>query len=215
VTTSVILVDDHELIRQGLRRAFERDAEFEVVGEAGTATDAFRLISENKPGVAIVDIRLPDANGLDLVKRLRGTSETMGIVVLTMYSGDEHLFGALEAGASAFVSKDSPAEDIVAAARHAAVSPRAFTASDLADAMKRRLEPSGPRLSPREREVLGMLAQGLGVAAIAKQLFISESTTKTHISKIYEKLGATNRAQALMSALRLGLIRQDPSPDRP
>jgi DNA-binding NarL/FixJ family response regulator len=213
--TTVILVDDHELIRQGLRRAFERDADFEVVGEAGTATEALRLIGELQPGVAIVDIRLPDANGLDLVKRLRAGSEKMGIVVLTMYSGDEHLFGALEAGASAFVSKDSPAEDIVAAARHAAVSPRAFTASDLAEAMKRRLEPTGPRLSPREREVLAMLAQGLGVAAIAKQLFISESTTKTHISKIYEKLGATNRAQALMSALRLGLIRQDPSPDRP
>jgi DNA-binding NarL/FixJ family response regulator len=213
--TTVILVDDHELIRQGLRRAFERDADFEVVGEAGTATEALRLITELKPGVAIVDIRLPDANGLDLVKRLRAGSDAMGIVVLTMYSGDEHLFGALEAGASAFVSKEAPAEDIVAAARHAAVSPRAFTASDLAEAMKRRLEPTGPRLSPREREVLGMLAQGLGVAAIAKQLFISESTTKTHISKIYEKLGATNRAQALMSALRLGLIRQDPSPDRP
>jgi DNA-binding NarL/FixJ family response regulator len=213
--TTVILVDDHELIRQGLRRAFERDADFEVVGEAGTATEALRLIGELQPGVAIVDIRLPDANGLDLVKRLRAGSEKMGIVVLTMYSGDEHLFGALEAGASAFVSKDAPAEDIVAAARHAAVSPRAFTASDLAEAMKRRLEPTGPRLSPREREVLAMLAQGLGVAAIAKQLFISESTTKTHISKIYEKLGATNRAQALMSALRLGLIRQDPSPDRP
>ena len=81
--------------------------------------------------------------------------------------------------------------------------------------MKRRLDPSGPRLSPREREVLTRLSQGLSVAQIAKELYISESTTKTHISKIYDKLGATNRAQALMTALRLGLIRQDPSPERP
>ena len=124
----------------------------------------------------------------------------MGIVVLTMYAGDDQLFGALEAGASAFVPKDAPAEDVIAAARHAAVSPRAFTATDLAGAMQRRLSPSGPQLSPREREVLGLLADGLGVAAISKQLYISESTTKTHISKVYEKLGAANRAQALMTA---------------
>jgi DNA-binding NarL/FixJ family response regulator len=214
MTTSVILVDDHELIRQGLRRAFERDETFEVVGEAGTGEEARSLVDNLRPDVAIVDIRLPDVNGLDLAKELRAKSEQMGIVVLTMYSGDEHLFGALEAGASAFVAKDSPAEDIVAAARHAAVSPRAFTASDLADAMRRRLEPTGPRLSPREMDVLTRLAQGLSVAQIAGQLYISESTTKTHISKIYDKLGATNRAQALMTALRLGLIKQE-TPDRP
>jgi DNA-binding NarL/FixJ family response regulator len=214
MTTSVILVDDHELIRQGLRRAFERDETFEVVGEAGTGAEARSLVDTLRPDVAIVDIRLPDVNGLELAKELRAKSEQMGIVVLTMYSGDEHLFGALEAGASAFVAKDSPAEDIVAAARHAAVSPRAFTASDLADAMRRRLEPTGPRLSPREMDVLTRLAQGLSVAQIAGQLYISESTTKTHISKIYDKLGATNRAQALMTALRLGLIKQE-TPDRP
>ena len=138
--------------------------------------------------------------------RRRGRLPSLGIVVLTMYAGDEQLFGALDAGASAFVTKDAPSEDVVAAARHAAASPRAFTAADLADAMKRRLSPSGPQLSPREKEVLGLLADGLGVAQISKKLYISESTTKTHISKLYEKLGATNRAQALMTALRLGLI---------
>lgn len=212
MTTSVILVDDHELIRQGLRRAFERDGIFEVVGEAGSGEEARRLVDQLAPDVAILDIRLPDVNGLDLARELRAAREQMGIVILTMYSGDEHLFGALEAGASAFVAKDAPAEDIVAAARHAAVSPRAFTASDLADAMRRRLEPTGPRMSPREMDVLTRLAQGLSVAQIAGQLYISESTTKTHISKIYDKLGATNRAQALMTALRLGLIRQE-TPD--
>jgi len=214
MTTSVILIDDHELIRQGLRRAFERDPVFEVAGEAGSGAEARELVRRTKPDVAIVDIRLPDVNGLDLAKELRSQHEQLGIVILTMYSGDEHLFGALEAGASAFVAKDAPAEDIIAAARHAAVSPHAFAASDLADAMRRRLEPSGPRLSPREMDVLVRISQGLSVAQIAGQLFISESTTKTHISKIYDKLGATNRAQALMTALRLGLIKQD-SPDRP
>jgi DNA-binding NarL/FixJ family response regulator len=206
MATSVLLVDDHELIRQGLRRAFERAGDFEVVGEAGTIADAHQLIDELTPDVVVFDVRLPDGSGLDAAKAARGKHAEMGIVVLTMYAGDEQLFGALEAGASAFVPKDAPADDVVAAARHAAVSPRSFTATDLAEAMKRRLTPSGPQLSPREREVLGLLADGLGVAAISKKLYISESTTKTHISKVYEKLGAANRAQALMTAMRMGLL---------
>jgi DNA-binding NarL/FixJ family response regulator len=119
----------------------------------------------------------------------------------------------LEAGASAFVPKDAPAEDVVAAARHAAASPEAFSAADLANAMKRRLAPSGPQISPREREVLGLLADGLAVAQIARRLYISESTAKTHISKLYEKLGAGNRAQAIMTAMRMGLIKTDGADD--
>ncbi len=206
MTTTVLLVDDHELIRQGLRRAFEHTGDFSVVGEAGSVTEALTAVSALSPDVVVLDVRLPDGSGLDAARQIRSGSTEIGIVVLTMYAGDEQLFGALEAGASAFVPKDAPAEDVIAAARHAAVSPRAFTAHDLAGAMQRRLSPSGPSLSPREKEVLTLLADGLGVAAIAKQLFISESTTKTHISKLYEKLGAANRAQALMTALRLGLI---------
>jgi DNA-binding NarL/FixJ family response regulator len=127
-----------------------------------------------------------------------------------MYAGDEQLFGALEAGASAFVPKDAPADEVVAAARHAAASPVAFSAADLANAMRRRMTPTGPQISPREREVLTLLADGLAVAQIAESLFISESTTKTHISKLYDKLGAGNRAQALMAAMRLGLISAHP-----
>jgi DNA-binding NarL/FixJ family response regulator len=206
MTTTVLLVDDHELIRHGLRRAFERDPDFEVVGEAGSVAEALAVIRSVEPEVVIMDVRLPDGNGLDAVKKLRAAGESMGIVVLTMYAGDDQLFAALEAGASSFVNKDSPAEEVLAAARHAAASPASFSAADLADAMRRKMAPSGPALSPREKEVLKLLADGLAVSGIAKTLFISESTTKTHISKVYEKLGAGNRAQALMTALRMGLI---------
>jgi len=208
VTITVLIVDDHELIRQGLRRAFEREGDFEVVGEAGTLAEASRLLGLLNPQVVVFDVRLPDGSGLDAARKARAADSDLGIVILTMYAGDEQLFEALEAGASAFVPKNAPAEDVVAAARHAAASPHAFTANDLAEAMKRKLSPSGPQLSPREREVLQLLADGLGVAQISRQLFISESTTKTHISKLYEKLGAGNRAQALMSALKLGLLKQ-------
>jgi DNA-binding NarL/FixJ family response regulator len=200
--TKVLLVDDHDLIRKGLRHAFERDRQFEVVGEAATAAEAVRQAGALQPDVVIMDLRLPDGSGLEATKALRKNNANMGIVVLTMYAGDDQLFGALEAGASAFVPKTAPADEVVAAARHAASAPSAFTAADLA----------GPQLSPREGQVLRLLADGMSVAGIAKQLFVSESTAKTHISKLYEKLGAANRAQALMTALRLGLLE---APDAP
>jgi DNA-binding NarL/FixJ family response regulator len=209
VPTSVLLVDDHDLIRQGLRRAFERLEEFTVVGDASTVAAGRALAAELAPDVVVTDIRLPDGTGLELATALRAGSETLGIVVLTMYAGDEQLFAALEAGASAFVAKDAPSDDVVAAARHAAAAPRAFTAQDLAGAMMRRMNPERPTLSPREQEILVLLADGLGVGPIARKLFISESTAKTHIAKIYEKLGAANRAQAIMRAVQAGLLSSD------
>jgi DNA-binding NarL/FixJ family response regulator len=211
--TRVLLVDDHDLIRKGLRHAFERDHSFEVVGEAGSAAEAIRQAGALNPDVVIMDLQLADkSSGLEATRTLRKSNPSMGIVVLTMYAGDDTLFGALEAGASAFVPKSAPADEVVAAARHAASSPSAFTADGLADAMKRRLAPQGPQLSPRESQVLRLLAEGMSVAGIAKQLYVSESTAKTHISKLYEKLGSANRAQALMTALKLGLLE---APDTP
>lgn len=204
---TVLLVDDHDLIRQGLRRAFERESDFTVVGEASTVVDCLLLAAELTPDVAVVDINLLDGNGLDAVTELRATQPAMGIVVLTMYDDDDHLFRAMEAGASAFVPKSVSTDLVLAAARHAASSPLSFSASDLADAVRRRMTPIGPRLSGREAELLALLSEGLSIAVVAQRMFISESTVKTHISKLYEKLGATNRAQALMTAVRLGLIK--------
>ncbi len=206
VTATVLLVDDHELIRQGLRHAFERDPDFSVVGEAGSLVDATRLANTLRPDVVVLDVRLPDGNGLDLAQNLRRARSDVGLVILTMYAGDDQLFAALDAGASAFVPKSAPSSDVVAAAKHAAAKPTSFVASDLAEAMRRRLNPTGPQLTRREREVLDLLAEGLGVANIARKLYISESTTKTHVSKLYDKLGAANRAQAIMAAVHAGLL---------
>ena len=203
----VLLVDDHDLIREGLRRAFDRAGDLVVVAEAGNVQDATQALLDHEIDVLVTDLGLPDGQGLDLVRTARAASTTMGIVVLTMYSGDEQVVGAMEAGASAFVTKDASADEVVAAARHAASSPRSFTADDLAAVMARRMSaPTGPRLSPRESEVLALLVDGLAVGQISKRLFISESTTKTHVAKIYDKLGASNRAQAVMAAVRLGLV---------
>lgn len=206
----VVLVDDHQLIREGLRRAFDRAGDIQVVGESASVGEALEAIERLKPDVLVTDVRLPDGDGINLTTKARGRNPNMGIVVLTMYAGDEQVFAALDAGASGFVGKDAPAEEIVAAARHAAVNPHAFTARDLAGALQRRMSaPTGPRLSPREREVLDLLVDGLAIAQIARRLFISGSTAKTHVANIYEKLNAGNRAQAVMAAVRLGLVSRE------
>ena len=203
--TTVLLVDDHELIRQGLRRNFERDPAFSVIGEAASAAEAEAMVDALKPDVVIMDVRLPDASGLDATRTLRGKHPGLGIVVLTMYAGDDQVIGALDAGASAFIPKSAPAQEVMAAARHAAVAPGTFSAADLSGVL-RRASTSKVQLTAREREVLHLLAQGMPVAAIAKQLYISQSTTKSHIARLYEKLEAGNRAHAMVNAMRLGLL---------
>jgi DNA-binding NarL/FixJ family response regulator len=207
--TRVLLIDDHDLIRQGLARAFEREEDFSVCGQAASVAEGLRQFAALEPDVVITDVRLPDGLGFDLVKEIRKQGHDTGVVVLTRYAGDEQLFAALEAGASAFVAKDAPADEVVAAARHALVSPRSFTAADLAGAMRRKMTPAGPQLTARESEVLSLLARGFSVSAIARSIFVSDSTAKTHISKIYEKLGASNRADAIMKAVRSGLLADD------
>ena len=207
MTTRVLLIDDHELIRQGLARAFERDDEMTVVGQAGSVAEGVKTYADLEPDVVVTDLELPDGHGLDLVRQVRQTSDAVGVVVLTMHAGDDHIFAAMEAGASAFVGKDSKATDVVSAARHAAVAPRTFLCAGLSGAMMRRATaPAPPRLSAREEEVLSLLADGLGTGEIAGSLYMSESTAKTHITHIYQKLGAANRAQALVAAMRLGLL---------
>jgi DNA-binding NarL/FixJ family response regulator len=207
VAVTVLLVDDHSLIREGLRRAFEQTEDLQVVGEAASVDEALALVRTLTPQVAVVDLNLGDGSGIDLVKRIRVDHPTMGLVICTMYEGDEHLLGALEAGASGFVLKSSPVTDVIAAARQAAVAPTSFTAHDLAGAMRRKMLEPQVRLTPREHEILQHLADGVSVAVLAKRLYISPSTAKTHMSKLYEKLGAQNRTQAIMNAVRLGLVK--------
>jgi DNA-binding NarL/FixJ family response regulator len=209
MSTRVLLVDDHELIRQGLARAFERDTDMHVVGQAGGVREGRTAFQALTPDVLVTDLQMPDGSGFDLVRSVRAESDTVGIVMLTMHAGDDQIFAAMEAGVSAFVSKESRAIEVVNAARHAVVSPRTFMCSGLSAAMMRRATaPRLPKLSAREQEVLELLAEGLGTGEIARRLYLSESTTKTHISHLYDKLDAANRAQALVTAMREGLLEQ-------
>ena len=204
--TRVLLVDDHELIRNGLAGVFELEHDMTIVGLAATVAEAIHRFNELQPDVVVADLQLQDGTGLDIVRSIRKASNTVGLIVLTMHSGDDQIFAAMEAGASGFVGKDAPSSEVVRAARHAAVSPRSFLCTGLVGAMMRRTASESTRLSEREHEVLTLLADGLGAAAIGEKLYLSESTAKSHIARIYQKLGATNRAQALVTAMRIGLL---------
>ncbi len=202
----VVLVDDHELIRKGLVTSFTLEPRTDVVGEAGSVAEALEVCLDSQPDAVVTDLQLPDGTGLDIVRRLRRNNPDLGLVVLTMHSGDDQIFAAMEAGASGFVGKDAPAGEVVRATLHAAASPRTFLSSGLAGAMMRRGAAESTRLSDREHEVLLLLADGLGSGAIGQELYMSESTVKSHIGRIYQKLGANNRAQALVTAMRIGLL---------
>lgn len=203
---TVLLIDDHELIRNGLGAVLDLEPDLQVVATAGSVAEGIQRYHEVKPDVVVTDLQMQDGTGLDVVRTLRKESDKVGLVVLTMHSGDEQIFAAMQAGASGFVGKDAPSTEVIKAARHAAVSPKAFVCAGLVGAMMRRQSAESTALTEREHDVLLLLAEGLNAAAIGQKLYLSESTTKSHIARIYQKLGAANRAQALVTAMRIGLL---------
>jgi DNA-binding NarL/FixJ family response regulator len=210
----VAIIDGHPLTRYGLRELVARHPDLEIVAECGSAVDAPRVLGATQPDVVTMEVAFPDGDGLRLARELRDQHADLGIVILTAQGGDGVLFRALEAGASAFVAKTAPADDVLEAIRHAAAAASSFTASGLALALsRRRAVQARLALSPREAQVLGLLCDGLSIPAVARTMFISHSTAKTYVARLYDKLEAANRAQALMTAVRYGLIHceQDPS----
>src|SRR5262245_60003365 len=201
------IIDGQTLIRYGLRELIARNPDIEIVAECECAGDAPQVIAATQPDVVTVDVTLPDGDGLQLARQMRDSYADLGIVILTSKQEDDVLFRALETGVSAFVAKTAPVEEVLAAIRHAAVAAASFTASGLAMAVaRRRAIQDRLALSPRETEVLNLLHRGLSIPAMAMELYISVSTAKTYVARLYDKLGAANRTQALMTALRHGLI---------
>jgi DNA-binding NarL/FixJ family response regulator len=201
------IVDGQTLIRYGLRELVGHHSDIEIVAECQSAADTPAMLAAAQPDVVTIDVTLPDGDGLRLARELRDCYAGLGIVILTSKNEDDILFRALETGVSAFVPKTAPLEEVLAAIRHAAVAAASFTASGLAMAIARRRTTQGRfSLSPRETQVLNLLHEGLSIPAIALEMYISISTAKTYVSRLYEKLGAANRAQALMTAMHHGLI---------
>ncbi|NLX00358.1 MAG: response regulator transcription factor [Actinomycetales bacterium] len=213
----VVIVDDHTVMIDTLTTFLETVDDggrpIAVVGKAGSLREAVEVLGTTQAHVVMVDVGLPDGNGINLARKIRAKSASMGLVVITMYDDDATLFAALDAGASALVLKSADAHSVLAAVRHAAQCPSVFKAAGLEDALQRR--ESLPKLSQRELEVLSLVADGETVAGVANSLFMSQSTVKTHLGKVYAKLGAHNRASAVMAAINLGLIRPRRGPHSP
>jgi DNA-binding NarL/FixJ family response regulator len=208
----VVVIDGHTLTRYGLAGLVSDQPDIEIAGEAAGLEPALGLVATVRPDVVTIDVALPDGDGLQLARELRDRYPGLGIVMLTSVGEDDVLFRALDTGASAFVLKTAPVDEVLGAIRHAAVAATSFTATGLVGALARRRNQDGRfALSPREREVLELLRDGLSVPAIASAMYVSRSTAKTYVARLYDKLGAASRAQALMIALRHGVITYDVS----
>jgi DNA-binding NarL/FixJ family response regulator len=195
----VLIVDDHAVIRHGLKSAIE-SLDYEVVAEAGSINEAQAFMAQTNPDAIIVDVNLPDGSGFDLVAWARKVSPKMAIVVLTLNDGQDYVRAAKSAGANAYIVKSAPLMDVIAALRFAASSPHSFSSKLICTTGV----DSG--LSAREIDVLHSINLGLNNIAIAKNLLISVSTVKTHVSSILRKLDADNRVQALTIARERGLL---------
>lgn len=208
----LIIIDAHPVTRLGLALIVNGQPDLRTVGEAGSAAEAIGLVSDLQPDVVSIGLSLPDRPGLELAAELRDRFERLGIVIFTARGEDDVLFRALETGASAFVSKTATAPEILGAIRHAVVAASSFSSRGLAEALRRRQQaPALPALSERERQVLCLLLAGLSVPDLAIKLHISASTAKTYVARLYDKLGANSRTQALLTAVRLGLVDSQPA----
>jgi DNA-binding NarL/FixJ family response regulator len=202
----LLIVDAHPLVRWALAHIADAAPDMNTIGEAETAADALNLVFGLSPDVVTIDCSLPDGQGWQLADELRRRYPHLGIVILTAGASDELLLRALNSGASAFVSKVAPVQEVIAAIRHAAVAASSFSASGLAQALRRGRAATRLTLSRREYQVLSLLRDGHSVPQVAATLYVSLSTAKTYVARLYEKLGASNRAQALMTAVKLDLF---------
>jgi len=199
---TALIVDDHAVVRGGVSRGLEQTGNFQIY-EAASIAEGLAQIAKINPDLILVDINLPDGNGLEIVKWVRSVSTQTAIVVLSFADSDEYVLGAMKAGASAFVQKAAPLSELLASIEHSLSSPLSFSARGIADALSRSKDTF--ELSQRELQILSQLHKGAPIKELAQSLFITESTLKTHLSSIYRKLGVKNRVQAIEKAKKSGL----------
>jgi DNA-binding NarL/FixJ family response regulator len=207
----LLLVDDHDVVRLGLKEVFAARVDMEVVGEASTGEKAIALVRAGSYDVALVDLTLSDMSGIDVLTRIKLLKPELAVLIVSGYPEDQYAINVLKAGASGFVSKDAPGENLVAAVL-AAAQGRRYVSPRIADLLAQRLsgpqpdEPAHTKLSEREFQVFCRLASGQAVSAIAKELFLSVKTVSTYRSRILEKMGFTSNSNITYYAVKNQLV---------
>jgi two-component system NarL family response regulator len=200
----ILIAEDHVVVREGLAAIIDYQPDMCVAGHASNGKEAIARFSELRPDVTLMDLRMPEVGGVEAIAAIRNEFEDARIIVLTTYDGDEDIFRALEAGAQGYLLKDTPKEDLLEAIRAVNSGQRRIPAEVAARLAERVM--AGRSLSPREVEVLWMIAEGKSNKEIGNALFIAEGTVKAHINNIHEKLGVGDRTQAVTVAIRRGII---------
>jgi DNA-binding NarL/FixJ family response regulator len=208
----LLLADDHRMLREALRRSLE-DEGVEVVGEAGDGEEAVHLAGQLLPDVVLMDVTMPNINGIEATRRIRELHPEVRVVVLTMHGDPDTQTQAIRAGASGFLGKDCPMEEVLSAVRLAAggdaVLSRNVAVSMLDEVHRLGHREEDPVVTKREEEVLQLIADGLSTPEVAAALYISVKTVKNHLASIYQKLDSRDRTQAVLRAVRMGIIRLD------
>lgn len=204
---SIIVVDDHPVVRDGIRSMLAGVPDFEVVAEADNGVTAVDLAAAHDPDVVVIDLRMPGGGGVDAIREMRRRGLRSRALVLTTYDTDSDTVAAIEAGATGYLLKDAPSGQLFDAVRSTAAGESVLSPAVAARLLSHVRSPSRTaQLSAREREVLGLVAKGTSNKLIAKELFVSEATVKTHLTHVYEKLGVTDRAAAVATAYDLGIL---------
>jgi len=206
VLIRLLIVDDHPVVRGGLRGIFTGDDGFEVVGEAANGAEAVAEAVRLRPDVVLMDLRMPEMGGVEATRRLRDRAPSARVLVLTTYDTDDDVLPAVEAGATGYLLKDAPREELVRAVRAASRGDSVLSPSVAGRVLTRMREPARDGLSQRELEVLRLVANGVPTRDAAATLFVSEATIKTHLLHIYDKLGVRDRAAAVGEAYRRRLL---------
>ncbi|GGL11879.1 DNA-binding response regulator [Sphaerisporangium melleum] len=203
----LIIVDDHPIVRDGLRGIFTGDADFEVVGEAADGPEALVVARRTRPDLVLMDLRMPKMTGAEVIRRLREQDPAVHVLVLTTFDDDADVLPAIEQGATGYLLKDTPRAELLRAV-HAAARGETVLSPSVAGVLTQRVRtPEQHKLSRRELEVLGLIARGATNREVAAKLFITQATVKTHLLHIFAKLEVNDRAAAVAAAYEAGLLR--------
>jgi DNA-binding NarL/FixJ family response regulator len=203
---TLLLVDDHPVVRDGLRGMCEASPDFEVVGEASNGPEGVRLALSLDPDVVLMDLRMPGGGGVEAITELGRRKARAHVLVLTTYDSDRDIMAALDAGATGYLLKDAPRDDLFGAIRSAAGGEAVLSPAVATRVVSRMRSAGVGELSSREREVLALVARGRSNREIARALFVSEATVKTHLGHVYDKLGVKDRAAAVATAYERGVL---------